>query len=742
MILLYSLTLFVNAALMFIIEPLVAKMILPFLGGSPAVWNASLAFYQGALLIGYAYAHYLGAWIGIKAQAFLHLALVIAAILLLPVTLPMQWLSTPAEHPTQLVLGALTVSIGFPLFVIAAGAPMLQQWFAQSRHSASRDPYFLYAASNAGSLAGLLAYPALIEPNLTLNQQNYYWFLGYLGLALLIALCLLSFLYSSTPRAVADPDSGTAAAGVGGDGSHVDHFTIALSRRLSWLVWSFVPSSLLSGVTLYVTTDVVSAPLFWVIPLAAYLLSFIVAFSGAQWATGPFLVRRQAFLLLAAAIIVAVSATSPVYIVLPLHLLAFFVTAVICHGRLAQDRPPASQLTGFYLWISLGGVLGGLFNALLAPQVFSSVLEYPLMMVAAAFARPVVSGAENMAAGKKGDWLLPVLLCAAMMLLLELGKAMPSLSRANLHLMIFGISGMLCLTFAARPVRFGLGLIALFLIAARFPPSYGHDIFHDRSFFGAYRVTHDLASKRHLLFHGTTIHGAQNSEAAKHLIPLSYYHRTGPAGQVLLAGARGGAASKVAIVGLGTGALACHGAAAQEFTFYEIDPMVEKIARDPRLFTYLRDCPPKIDVIIGDARLSLVSAPSHYFDIFVLDAFSSDVIPTHLLTRQAFELYLRKLSGGGILLIHISNRHMDLAPVLDRLATELELTALIQDDFELTPEEIAEGKSPSRWMLLLRDRRAADTFASGARWQRLDGRLGGDLWTDEFSNVLKVLRWR
>lgn len=741
MILLYSLTLFVNAALMFIIEPLVAKMILPFLGGSPAVWNASLAFYQGALLIGYAYAHYLGAWIGVKRQAFLHLGLVFAAILLLPVTLPMRWFSAPAEHPTQLVLGALTVSIGFPLFVIAACAPLLQQWFAQSRHSASRDPYFLYAASNAGSLAGLLAYPALIEPNLTLNQQNYYWFSAYFGLALLVALCMLSFLYSSS-RAVAHPDPVAVAAGVGGDGSHDDEFTIALSRRFSWLLWSFVPSSLLSGVTLYVTTDVVSAPLFWVIPLAAYLLSFIVAFGGAQWATGPFLVRRQAFLLLAAAIIVAVSATSPVYIVLPLHLLAFFVTAVICHGRLAQDRPPASQLTGFYLWISLGGVLGGLFNALLAPQVFSSVLEYPLMMVAAAFARPVASGAENTASGKKADWLLPVLLCAAMMLLLELGKAMPSLSRANLHLMIFGISGILCLTFADRPVRFGLGLIALFLIAARFPPPYGHEIFHDRSFFGAYRVTDDLAIKRRLLFHGTTIHGAQNSEPAKHLIPLSYYHRTGPAGQVLLAAARGGAASKVAIVGLGTGALACHGAAAQEFTFYEIDPMVEKIARDPRLFTYLRDCSPKIDVIIGDARLSLVSAPSHYFDIFVLDAFSSDVIPTHLLTRQAFELYLRKLSGGGILLIHISNRHMDLAPVLDRLAKELELTALIQDDFELTPEEIAEGKSPSRWMLLSRDRRAADTFASGARWQRLDGRLGGDLWTDEFSNVQKVLRWR
>jgi len=734
--------LFVNAALLFIIEPMVAKMILPLLGGSPAVWNASLAFYQGALLIGYAYAHYLSSWIGIKRHALLHLALVFAAILLLPVTLPVHWFSAPAVHPTQLVLGALTVAIGFPFFVIAAAAPLLQKWIAQTRHSAARDPYFLYAASNAGSLAGLLAYPALIEPNLTLNQQNYYWFCGFIALTALIALCLVSFLYSSS-RAAGEPYRDATVSVVDrGAATDDNEITITLGRRLRWLFWSCVPASLLSGVTLYVTTDVVSVPLFWVVPLAAYLLSFIVAFGGARWATGPFLVRRHGFLLLGAAIIVAVGATSPVYIVLPLHLLAFFVTAVICHGRLAQDRPPASHLTGFYLWISLGGVLGGLFNALLAPQVFSSVLEYPLMMVAAAFARPVVSGTDNIAAGKKMDWLLPVLFCVATLLLLELGKSVSALSRANLHLMIFGVSGIFCLFFADRPVRFGLGLIALFLIAARFPQPYGQELFHDRSFFGAYRVTHDLSSKRRLLFHGTTIHGAQSSEPAKHLIPLSYYHHSGPAGQVLLAGARGGASGKVAIVGLGTGALACHGGAAQQFTFYEIDPMVEMIARDPRLFTYLRDCSPKIDVVIGDARLTLAHVPDHSHDIFVLDAFSSDVIPTHLLTRQAIELYLRKTAADGILLIHISNRYMDLAPVLDRLAQELRLTALIQDDFELRPEDMAEGKTPSRWILLSRDSRGVQNFAASPRWQRLDGRLGGDLWTDEFSDVLKVLRWR
>jgi hypothetical protein len=566
------------------------------------------------------------------------------------------------------------------------------------------------------------------------------WFYGYVGLVLLIALCLLAYL-RSLPRSALDADKSAIAAKADSDPPCDHERSITLTRRLRWLFWSLVPSSLLCGVTTYISTDVVSAPLVWVIPLAVYLSSFIIAFGGGSWTTSGFMVRRQAFLLLGAALTVAVSATSPVYIVLPLHLLAFFFTAVLCHGRLAQDRPPALYLTNFYLWISLGGVLGGLFNALLAPQIFKSVLEYPLTMVAAAFARPFLTGDDRMAASKKMDWLLPLLLCVAMMILIELGKAMPSLPRANLHLMIFGITGIICLSFAYRPVRFGLGFIALLSITAVFPPPFGEVLFRDRSFFGAYRATQDATSKRRLLFHGTTIHGAQNSEPSVRLNPLSYYHRSGPAGQVLLAGARSGTASKVAIIGLGTGALACHGARSQHFIFYEIDSMIEKIARDERLFTYLRDCPPKIDVIIGDARLTLANAPSYFYDIFVLDAFSSDVIPIHLLTRQALELYLRKTATNGLLLIHISNRYMDLAPVLDRLGKELNLTALIQNDYNLTPTDVTEGKNPSRWVLLSRDSRVAERLTFSTRWQPLDGQLGGDLWTDDYSDILKVFHW-
>jgi len=735
--LLYSLTLFLNAALMFIIEPMVAKMILPLLGGSPAVWIACLLFFQGYLLIGYAYAHYGSWWLGIKRHAWVHLGLVFAGALTLPIALPKQLFSIPTENPTPLVLGTLTLAIGFPFFVITAGTPLLQKWFSQCQHSAARDPYFLYAASNSGSLVGLLAYPILLEPNLTLAQQGSYWFYGYVGLAALILLCLLAFLRGTSRRSnesVADIVESRESSPHGIDRGGI---SITVLRRLRWVFWSLVPSSLLCGVTTYITTDVVAAPLFWVIPLAAYLFSFIVAFNRATWTTSAFMLRAQAFLLLGAALTVAIGATSPGYIVLPLHLLAFLTTALICHGRLAEDRPPTNFLTDFYLWISVGGVLGGLANALIAPQIFAGVYEYPLMMFAAVFARPFVGGGP--AGSQKMDWVLPLLLCVVMGGLIHLSKIVPALAHSNLQLMIFGISGIICLSFAYRSIRFAMGFIALLVITALFPKLQGQELFRGRSFFGAYRATYDAANNRRFLFQGTTIHGAQNAEPSKRLNPLSYYHRTSPVGQVLIASAHSGSAHEVAVVGLGAGALACHGAPRQHFTFYEIDPMVERIARDERLFTYLRDCPPKIDVVIGDARLTLANAPDRQFDIFVLDAFSSDVIPVHLLTRQALELYLRKTATDGLLLFHISNRYMDLAPVLDRLAKALNLVALIQDDVNLTAEQSAEGKNPSRWVLLARNQGSIERFAREPRWSRLNGDLGGDLWTDDFSNVLKVL---
>jgi hypothetical protein len=386
--------------------------------------------------------------------------------------------------------------------------------------------------------------------------------------------------------------------------------------------------------------------------------------------------------------------------------------------------------------------LGGLFNTILAPLIFTSVTEYTLAMMVAALLRPYIGEKRDTIGNRWMDWLLPSALFLIFSLWMYLARMFDFISPLNAQLSIYGISGVICLFFAYRPVRFGLGMLAIMLGSLTSPHPFGKTLYAARSFFGVYRVIDDVEAKRHLLFQGTTVHGAQNLTAESRLQPTGYYHRTGPVAQVLQRFAQARPGRKVAIVGLGTGALACHGTAGQKFTFYEIDPLVEKIARDPRLFTYLNDCPPKTDIVIGDARLSLATAPNQHYDLLVLDAFSSDVIPTHLLTLEAIELYLAKTGETGILLFHVSNRSMDLAPILDRLAHRLNLTALIRNDFHWTPEEQKEGKSASRWIIMAREQEPLEPFLNDSRWRALDGRLGGDLWTDDFSDILKVIYWR
>lgn len=737
MLFVYSITLFVNAALLFIIEPMVAKMILPLLGGSPSVWNTSLAFYQVCLLIGYSYAHFGSRWLGTRRHALLHLNLLLAALLLLPVVLPIHWFASGSHNPVNVVLGGLATMVGLPFLVMSAGAPLLQKWFATCKHSAARDPYFLYAASNAGSIAGLLAYPLVLEPTLSLSRQNQLWFFSYLALLILMALCVLYFLRPLS-SAVDEPSAPVKEPDPMDNPSR--EMTFAL--RLRCVVWSSIPSSLLLGVTSYVTTDIASAPLLWVLPLTAYLLTFVLAFARGSWVAGSFLARRQAFLLLAAAVTMFMHATEPDWIILPLHLSAFFLTSLVCHGQLAQERPNAKYLTEYYFWISLGGVLGGIFNALIAPVIFREVFEYPLAIAAAAFIRPYVGERRESKLNRRLDWLLPP---AAVFLILSITLSMKYLGvlpPSKDRFLIFAASAVFCLFFAYRPVRFGVGMSAITVVALLYPAPFGRVLYADRSFFGTYRATFDAATERHVLFQGTTIHGAQSARQRLRLETSTYYHRTSPVGQVLDVYSKIRGDGNIAVVGLGTGALACFGTPQQKMTFYEIDPLVEKIARDVKLFTYLRDCPPKIKVVIGDARMSLVKTADHQYEILVLDAFSSDVIPTHLLTREALELYLKKLSADGILLVHISNRFMDLAPVLDRLATSLSLRAYIQNDSRITPSESDEGKFSSRWVMLARTDDAIAPFLGDSRWQRLDGELGGDLWTDDFSDVLKVISLR
>ena len=462
---------------------MVAKMILPLLGGSPAVWNTSLVFYQACLLMGYAYAHFGSRWLGTRRHALVHLNLVLAGLLLLPVVLPVDWFDAPNHNPVGLVLSGLSVSIGLPFLVLSAGAPLMQKWFAQCEHGAAQDPYFLYAASNAGSIAGLLAYPLILERQLTLSQQNHFWVFGYLLVLVLTSVCVLYYLrplWRNGENVVALAEESTSTP--------VDPRPVNFARRLRWVFWSLVPSSLLLGVTSYITTDVASAPLLWVLPLTAYLLSFVLAFARSSWAGGAFLARRQAFLLLGAAVTVFMHATDPNWIILPLHLMAFFSTALVCHGRLAQDRPSAKHVTDFYFWISLGGVLGGILNALIAPLIFTGVLEYPLAIAAAAFIRPYIGNKNDSSWSCRLDWLLPPAWMALIVFVTLALKHSLILPPANDLILICGTSGVVFLAFAYRPVRFGGALLALTLTSLWYPSSFGQVLHADRSFF--WRLSH------------------------------------------------------------------------------------------------------------------------------------------------------------------------------------------------------------------------------------------------------------
>ncbi|MGH7826900.1 MAG: fused MFS/spermidine synthase [Candidatus Binatia bacterium] len=741
MFFIYSITIFVNAALLFLIQPMIAKMILPFLGGSPAVWNMSLFFFQALLLAGYLYAHLGSSWLGTKGHAMVHVALVLFAASFLPVLIPQQWFSVSVDQPAKLVLSVLFASVGFPFFVLSAGSPLLQKWFASTAHPVARDPYFLYAASNLGSMVGLLAYPAILEPHFSLAEQSWSWFYGYLALIAFTSTCavfLWRFFLASPAGGDLQNSPDYARAN---PPAQKNPGEVTFARRMRWVVFSLVPSSLLLGVTTYVTTDVASTPLFWIIPLALYLLSFVLTFSRTAWISHSFIVRRQGFLLLAAALTVFTQATTPVWILVPLHLIAFFATALVCHGELAKDRPPASYLTEFYLWISIGGVCGGFFNALLAPLIFKGVQEYPLAMIAAGMARPYIGENRRTQRERWLDLALP----AALGLVLAAGilwsRDNALLAPRIAHLLAFGVSGVLCLSFAYRPLRFGLGMAAVFLVSSVYVRPYGELLYSNRSFFGVYRAIVDKEEKFRLLFQGTTIHGTQRLDPKRRLEPASYYYPTGPVGQVFSAFSKARQSGNVAIVGLGTGALACKGTPGQKFTFYEIDPLVEQIARDANLFTYLRDCPPEIKVVLGDARISLAQAPDRHYQLFVLDAFSSDVVPVHLLTREALQLYLSKLDENGILFFHISNRYMNLVPVLDRLASSLDLLALLRHDGQATRAERQDGKFPSRWVVMARHQAILAEFLSDPRWKPLTGRSAGDLWTDDYSNIFRVIDW-
>ena len=737
--LLFWATLLLSAFLLFAVQPLFARMALPLLGGSPGVWNTALLFFQGLLLAAYAAVHGLAARLGPRRQVGLHLVALLLPVLVLPIALPLGAVP-PAEHdPTLWLLGLMATAVGLPYFAVACSSPLLQRWFASSGHPAAGDPYFLFAASNLGSLAGLLAYPLLVEPRWSLEAQARGWTLGY-GLLVLLLLCCAAWTLgwghgrpsAAGPASAATPDADAGPAGPA--------LAPPLSRRLWWAALAALPSSLMIGATTAISTDLASFPLLWLPPLGLYLLSFVLVFARRRLLPARLVARTLPMVALPLAVALALGANQPVGVLLALHLLFLFVAALACHGRLADDRPAPRHLTAFYLWISLGGVLGGLCNVLLAPQLFRSIAEYPIALVLACLLGLPPPADPPALAPRRAlfDLLLPSMLTAAVAALLLAPQARSMAVYPVLGSLVFPLAGLVAFGFSRRRLRFSLAMAGILLVGQPYTQSLGSLLYAERSFYGVSRVRLSPDGSQRLLFHGSSLHGAQSTRPAARPEPLTYYARTGPLGWLFQALEPRLAGQAVGAVGLGAGAIACYAEPGQTWTFFELDPTVARIARDPRYFSFLAACAPEARLVLGDARLTLGRAAEAGFGLLVLDAYSSDAIPLHLITREALDLYLAKLRPDGLLAFHISNRHLDLEPVLGRLAQSAGLQALVAEDLDPAESALEAGAYPAIYLVMAREEAALKPLRGDPRWR--PARADGPLWTDDFASVLGALR--
>lgn len=721
---LFMLTIFVGSFLLFLIQPLIARLALPRLGGAPAVWNTAMLFYQAVLLLGYLYAHALTRLSG-RMQAGIHLALLLAAALMLPIGLAD--LTPPTtSNPAPWLLGLLAASIG-PLFLmVAAQAPLMQAWFASGD---DRDPYFLYAASNAGSLLALLAYPFVVEPQLTLGVQSRLWSAGYIVLILLVGSC------AWRTRAAVAPPVRLATA------------TLQWRERLRWVLLAFVPSGLLLSTTTHLTTDVMAMPLLWVAPLALYLVTFIVAFSSTGSIVAHHTLKITPLMLLVLGSYVFMSLGSLALLIAAAGLVLLFYVALALHSELARTRPPAGNLTEFYLWVSVGGMLGGLFCGLLAPLLFDWSYEHPILLVLAAAllpAQPLLRRVGRLWQRRPSRWLLRYMLpVLAILVSLWINERLwmsrsdvtgPAIALGGLALaaiVAIGHRKAFAVHFAAIMLALG-GWTALDLSTIPYA--------RERSFFGTYTLEGSQSRRVRELLHGTTLHGVQSTVPAYMREPMTYYARESGVGRALALAAPDAA---VGFVGLGTGTLACYAEPGQRWTAFEIDPAIVRIARDPRLFTYVSRCKPDLRIDIGDARLRLGDY-RHAFDLLAVDAFSSDAIPLHLMTAEAFETYARALKPGGLLLVHISNRHLDLEPVVASIARRQGWKAALRDYDP--PDEQPSGImfTRSQWIMLSRDPAAVQRVLDASReadWRPLRLRPGFPAWTDDYASALPLLKY-
>jgi hypothetical protein len=728
----YATSVALAAVLLFLVQPLFARIVLPALGGSPSVWTTSVLFFQVVLLAAYTYAHLLGRLRPARRAAILHLALVAIGV---------AWLPIDIEHARELAAGtppawrlvvAAVGALGLPVFTVAATAPLLQRWLSVADPARGQRTYAMYAASNAGSLGGLLAYPLLVERWFTLTAQARIWQIGYL----LLIGCLagaVSFVWRVHERPTPVPELDDAVE------ASRDGAPPGWPARAGWLLRAAIAASLMQSVTTYITTDIAAAPLLWVLPLSAYLLTFVIAFAPRPMVPERALAGLVPVTGLLVLLALLTNLTRPAWVLLLVHLTGVFVLALGCHVALAAAKPRPRYLTGFYLWLALGGALGSVVNVLVAPHVFTSPIEYPLGIIAACLVRPLAHWSWD-----RRD-LRRDLAWAALAIFLGLASRV-GLQRVGFESASFGV----LLATVALPVlvatlhwpharRFALMLAAVFACA---PPMNDLHVVHaSRNFFGVLRVAVSGNGRFTEFFHGSTLHGAQSRQPGQRREPLTYFRRKGPVGQVFATLEPSLDRASIAVVGLGAGTLATYAEAGQHWTFYEIDPDVVTIASDTHYFSYLAAARSPVRVVVDDGRLAVGREPPGTFAVIVLDAFSSDAIPVHLLTTEALRLYTRTLRPGGVLLMNVSNRYLDLASVVAASARAAGLQGLVQFD-ALTDAERRTRVADSTWILIGSRADALRPFTADARWHALRAPANVRAWTDDFSNLYGAVMWR
>lgn len=668
---LYAITIFLSSFLLFLVQPLIARLILPWFGGTAAVWTTCMLFFQCILLAGYAYAHATSAKLGPKGQAILHTILLAAAAATLPILPDPSWKPEGGDEPISRILLLLTATVGLPYLLISSTSPLVQAWFSRARPGA--NPYRLFAVSNFASLLALVGYPLFVEPNLTNGQQVYGWSWMFAGFAVLCS-ALAWTAAKAQPGALAD------ASPVVADAPAPRGREIAL-----WLALSATGSVILLAVTNHITQNIAAIPLLWLAPLTLYLLTFILCFEGQG-------LYRQAWwwpVVLAAVGAMAWLLVEPdhqfdLYVQLGVFLTGLFIACMFCHGELYRLRPANRHLTAFYLWVSVGGALGGLFVAVVAPLAFKAYYELGIGLAACALLAAIVYRSLN---------------------------------------------------------RIALGASLVLLLGTTGAVTYDAIKFQDyarltvRNFYGVLRVKEygTEGEEDHLrrLLHGTIMHGEQYMNGSKRQELTSYYQVTSGIGKAI-ASKQAGGPIRVGVVGLGTGTLAGYGRKGDFYKFYDINPAVVTIARSD--FKYLGDSEAKIEVALGDARLTLERDAPEKFDVLAVDAFSSDSIPVHLITREALAVYLRHMKPGGIIAFHVSNRFLNLGPVVGQLAKVSGAHAVN------VYEKGEEDRTQSDWVLVSLDRKALEDKVIKDVSEPVEERPLWRLWTDDYNNLVQILK--